>query len=126
MEIKVAIMGLGRVGSVFFNKLLDKEGQGVRIAAVADHHDDYPAVQEARRRGIPVYRDGLQLAEIGEDLDIIFDLTGNATARQKLREALAASGNRHTVIAPETVAFVIWALMAEGATLPDVHGAKGY
>lgn len=126
MEIRVGIIGLGRVGSVFFDKVMEKQGQGVRIAAVADHHEDSPAVQKARREGIPVYKDGLEVANLGDKLDVIFDLTGSAGFRQKLRETLSAAGNRHTVIAPETVALLIWALVADGETLPNVHSAKGY
>lgn len=126
MEIKVGIVGLGRVGAVFFNKLLEKEGRGVRIVAVADHHEDFPAVREAGRRGIPVYKDGMELIALGEAIDILFDLTGSAGFRQKLREAMAAAGNRHTVIAPETVALLIWALVANGQNLPNVHVVKGY
>lgn len=126
MEIKVSIVGLGRVGSVFYDRIVEKQGQGVRVVAVADRHDDLPAVRDARRRGIAVHKDGLELVAFADKIDIIFDLTGCAGFREKLRGALAVTGNRHTVVAPEVVASLIWVLVGSEQVLPDVHAVKGY
>ncbi len=63
---------------------------------------------------------------MGESIDIMFDLTGNPDARRALRSELARSGNQHTVIAPEVVAFLIWDLMGETAAFPGEHPSKGY
>ncbi|MFP4131880.1 MAG: homoserine dehydrogenase, partial [Thiohalospira sp.] len=62
----------------------------------------------------------------GSAVDIIFDLTGSPEVRQQLREKLAAAGNRHTVIAPESVARLMWTLMGAGEELPEVHAGGGY
>jgi hypothetical protein len=39
---------------------------------------------------------------------------------------MMASGNKHTVIATESIATLIWALISEGDALPNVHGKTGY
>jgi len=62
----------------------------------------------------------------GSAVDVIFDLTGSPDVRQQLREKLAAAGNRHTVIAPESIARLMWTLMETGEELPEVHASGGY
>jgi predicted dinucleotide-utilizing enzyme len=120
----IAIVGLGRVGSVFLEKLLAQSGKGVSIVAVAEKGDT-AGVALAKANGIENLNID-QLVAKGGDIDILFDLTGSAAVRQELRERLMGAGNRHTVIATESVALLIWALIADGENLPDVHGKTGY
>jgi predicted dinucleotide-utilizing enzyme len=120
----VAVVGLGRVGSVFLERLLDREGVGVEVVAITEPRNT-PGKELAVSKGIPVLNvDGLM--ELGDRIDVLFDLTGVPSVRKELREKLASSGNRHTIIANEAVARLIWALIAEGAKLPNVHGPAGY
>ncbi len=128
MAIHIAIVGLGRVGSLFFQKIIEREGKGIRIVAVAQRGQDHPAAKEAQARGIRVFQDGFEMMErVGGEVDILFDLTGDPGFRQKLRETLAQAGNHHTVIAPEMIAHLIWALVANGdEALPVVHRNIGY
>ena len=120
---KIAIVGLGRVGSVFLEALLSKANKGLEIVAVAEKGDT-PGCRLARANGIEVLDvDGL----IGKssDVDIIFDLTGVSAVRQELREKLLKSTNRHTVIATESIARMIWIFIAD-TELPDIHAVAGY
>ena len=119
----IAIVGLGRVGSVFLEALLSKANQGLEIVAVAEKSDT-PGCRLAQAKGIAILDvDGL----IGKssDVDIIFDLTGVSAVRQELREKLLKSTNRHTVIATENIARMIWMFIAD-TELPDIHAAVGY
>jgi len=125
-EVRIAIVGLGRVGSVFLSRLSEKESAGLKIVACAEKRDDAPGVEVAKNKGIPVYKDTKEIVAMGEDVDVIFDLTGNAEARKNLRGELARSGNQHTVIAPEVIAYLIWDLMGETEELPQAHQRKGY
>ena len=121
---RVAIVGLGRVGSVFLDALLKQQGKALNIVAVAESSAT-PGLATAQRQGIPV----LTLHEILQrcaEIDIVFDLTGVATVRRELRDGLAAMNNRHTVIAPESVAHLLWSLLAPGVDLPQVHARSGY
>ncbi|MHB0889137.1 Gfo/Idh/MocA family oxidoreductase [Acidithiobacillus sp.] len=120
----IAIIGLGRVGSAFLDALRNRPRQGIQIIAVAEPNHT-PGRMAAENAGIPVY-DVQDLIARSQDIDILFDLTGSHAVRQELREGLAASHNQRTVIAPESVARMIWALTVEGGGLPEVHRETGY
>lgn len=120
----IAIVGLGRVGSVFLEKLLGQSEKGVSVVAVAEKGAT-AGTALAKTHGIENLNID-QLVAKGGNIDILFDLTGLPAVRQELREKLMASGNRHTVIATESIASLIWVLMSEGESLPDVHTKTGY
>ena len=120
----IAIVGLGRVGSVFLEKLLGQSAKGIEIIAVAEKGVT-AGTALAKAHGI----ENLTLDQLiakSAKIDILFELTGLAVVRQEIREKLMASGNRHTVIATEGIASLIWVLIAEGENLPNVHGKTGY
>ncbi|MDO8707079.1 hypothetical protein [Pseudomonas sp.] len=125
-EVRIAIAGLGRVGSKFLQKLTDRIGSGVKIIAVVEANPDAPGVKIAEAGGIRVYRDVQDIVNLGDAVDVIFDLTGSIEVRKALRSGLAESNNRHTVVAPEVVAFLIWDLIAAGEAFPASHAAAGY
>lgn len=120
----IAIVGLGRVGSVFLEKLLGQSKKGVSIVAVAEKGQT-AGTALAKANGIENLNID-QLVAKGGNIDILFDLTGLPAVRQELREKLMISGNRHTVIATESVASLIWVLISEGENLPNVHVKTGY
>jgi predicted dinucleotide-utilizing enzyme len=120
----IAIVGLGRVGSVFLHKLLKQAKKGIAIVAVAEQGETAGAAL-AKLNNIENFSID-QIVAKGESIDILFDLTGLSAVRKELREKYMASENRHTVIATETIASFIWALITEGESLPDVHAKMGY
>ncbi|MFZ3071713.1 MAG: Gfo/Idh/MocA family oxidoreductase [Thermodesulfobacteriota bacterium] len=125
-KVSVAIVGLGRVGSMFLTKLAEREGDGVSIVAAAEKDAKSAGVGVAKSKGIKVFSDTKDVVSMGEDVDIIFDLTGNPEARKNLRGELARSGNQHTVIAPEVVAFLLWDIMGGKEDFPGDHKKTGY
>ena len=125
-DLKVAIAGLGQVGTTFLNKFADKMGGGVEIVAAAEINNEAPGIQVARDKGINVVTDPRELVAMGEEIDIIFDLTGNEDAKKSMRSDLARSGNHYTALVPEIVAYLVWNLMGETTVLPDKHAKIGY
>jgi len=121
--VNVAIVGLGRVGSEFLDQISILKDKGVHILAAAELGDT-PGKKEAADSGIEI-KSAEDIAGMGESLDIIFDLTGNSEVRTSLRNTLKNSENKHTVIAPETFAYLVWSLIND-KPLPDVHQHKGY
>jgi predicted dehydrogenase len=120
----IAIVGLGNMGTAFLKELLGQPNEGVEIVAVVEKNNT-PGLALAKARGI----ENLSIDELiamGNDLNILFDLTGVATVRQELRDKLLAAGNRHTIIATENVARMIWTLIASGAELPRAPVNAGY
>jgi predicted dehydrogenase len=120
----IAIVGLGRVGSVFLEKLLKQANKGISIVAVAEKGATAGAAL-AKANGIENMNLD-QLVAKCDKIDILFDLTGLAEVRKELREKLMAAENRHTVIATESIASFIWLLISDGEALPNVHAKTGY
>lgn len=125
--VKIAIAGLGRVGSLFLQKISENSKYGVEIVAAVDFSMDAPGRAVASDLGITLCSDTKEIVAMGDSIDLIFDLTGNADARGVIRGELARSGNQHTVLAPEVVAFLLWNMMSKGESFPDHHaGNEGY
>jgi predicted dehydrogenase len=123
MSAKIAVIGLGRIGSAVFQQLQGRQRQGIEIACVCEPNDT-PGRSKAQKAGVPV----LSLDEIvaeNDAVDMIFDMTGMPKVRKELREKLFASNNKHTVVVPENVAYLIWALLS-GDHVPDKDHRSGY
>jgi len=114
-NINVAIVGVGRVGKTLLEKLLDHNGKGVTIVGVADKNPDAVGRKLALEKGIKTYDSSEDIVNLGDKVDVIFELTGDSGARRDCRMAMVKSENIHTVIAPETIAFLMWNIMTGGA-----------
>ncbi len=120
----IALVGLGRIGSAFLREISSKQGKSLNLLYAAEPADT-PGKTQAIAAGIKMATLE-EIAAAGNKLDIIFDLTGNPDVRKQLREQLAAHKNQHTVIAPESVARLIWSLISTDA-LPVIEGrVTGY
>ena len=120
----IAIVGLGKVGTVFLEGLLNHGHDGITVSAVAERSES-PGTALAKSKGIPLLSIDALIAK-GESIDILFDLTGAPAVRKELREKMMAANNRHTIIATETIAQLVWSLLASGESLPTVHKQTGY
>jgi predicted dehydrogenase len=125
-QFKVAILGLGRVGSTFLSKLSTIDNIGVDIVAAVERDTKAAGLSIAQSSDIPVYTDAREVVKLGEDVDIIFDLTGNPETRKVMRADFARSGNQHTVLVTEVMAQFIWSLMDDVGGFPNFHADKGY
>ena len=120
-KVRVALLGLGSVGEIFAENFLEKiqeEHANVEIVAVASRDLESPVAMGFVHSKIPVFRDALEVIDMGDQVDIIFDLTGNAQLRKDLRARLQETNNHHTVIAPEVVAHLLWNFFGEVGELP--------
>ena len=97
----IAIIGLGRIGSVFLGAMQQKR-QRINLVCVAERMET-PAKSQATAAGIKIATLD-EIVAMGNGIDVIFDLTGIPDVRKELREKLLASNNKHTVIASETSA----------------------
>ena len=120
----IAIVGLGKMGSAFLEELLGQSNEGVEIVAVVENNDT-AGLALAKARGIENLSID-ELVRMGEDLDILFDLTDVPTVRQELRDKLRAAGNHHTIIATENIAHMVWTLIARGTDIPRIPASPGY
>lgn len=115
-NINVAIVGAGRVGHTFLEKLLEFSSKGVTVVALADNNAEAAGMKLGAEKGIKLYDNVQAIVDLGDDVDIIFELTGDSGARRDCRMAMVKSENIHTVIAPETIAFLLWNLVTDGSS----------
>ncbi len=121
---RIAIIGLGRIGSAFLRPILKKLNHGLDLVCVAEAMDT-SGRQLAVQSGIKLVTLD-EIVAMGNEIHVIFDLTGLAEVRRELREKLVASQNKQTVIASESIVRVIWALISD-EDLPVIAGrATGY
>ncbi|MDH4262259.1 MAG: homoserine dehydrogenase [Spirochaetia bacterium] len=121
--MNIAIVGLGRIGTSFINRVMDLKSKGIYIIA-ASENEDTEGKKAAMAKQIQILTPD-EITTMGDYLDIIFDLTGNPKVRKDLRDGLKKRRNTYTVIAPENIVHLLWAVMEDKA-LPDVHLNKGY
>jgi len=118
--INVALLGLGRIGHQFATTLakhIEEGDKQIKIVAVAERDPNSAVAKQFASKGVVVYTDAVDIAELGEKVDVIFDLTGVPSIRQALRDKLQAQGNHHTVLVPEVIARLLWSFLEEGVSL---------
>lgn len=124
-KIKIALLGLGEIGQEFaehFLEITQEQHKPVEIVAVSDPDTESPVALGFAHSGVPVLADPLEVVAMGDQVDVIFDLTGDDALRQRLRDALAASGNRHTVLAPQVMARLLSLFFDTEYVLPQAAG----
>lgn len=115
----VAIVGLGRVGSAFLEKVVSRKDV-ISVKCVCELYDT-PGRRLAEKENISVA--GLdELIGFGVGLDIIFDLTGDENVTLSLRRKLEKAGNTYTKVAQNRLARLVWDLLGEDEqqAMPDV------
>lgn len=124
MLVRIALAGLGRVGTRFLEAVLEVPPQEIEIRGVAQPGET-PGKALAAGRGLRVVDDALELLD-DKDLDILFDFTGSEKVRRDLRSELVSRSNRRIVIAPESFAHLVWNVLRRQDNLPEVHDHHGY
>lgn len=123
--IRVAIVGGGRTGTPLLKALLERPY--VQVIGLADHDLDSPGAALARENGIFVCQYADVLAAKGEEIDLIIEVSGDASVKRMLRDAFIAQGNRKTAIVNDLAARLILSLATCSDTLVETHhpGDKG-
>jgi len=109
VERKVLIIGAGRGGSALIKALHDMEK--LKVVAVIDQDLAAPGIKLAKAYHLPVDADFHQY--LNDDLDVIFDATGDEAIFAYLKKRKA----NHTVLIPGSVANLIISLIEEKEAL---------
>lgn len=121
---RIAIVGLGRIGSAFLRQISKRRHESLELVCAAELNDT-PGRQAARAAGVKISSLD-EIVSLGEKIHVIFELTGMPEVRRELRDKLVASGNSKTVIASESIVRVIWGLISD-EELPVIAGrVTGY
>lgn len=121
--IRVAVIGLGQVGTPLLEALLNHSF--VEVAMVADYREGAPGMELARSRGIPATTDFTQVARLQEPADMIIDVSGDRGVKNALRLQLQLLNNTHSIIVPERVALLMLS-MVRGELVQGHQGVAGY
>ncbi|EWY37131.1 oxidoreductase [Skermanella stibiiresistens SB22] len=122
-KIRIAIVGAGETGAPLLEQLLSADF--VKIVGIADLDDKAPGIVLAQSKGVRTYGDFMDLARLGEDIDILIDVTGVHKVRDGLRQYMRDSDNHHTVIMHELIAVLLLSL-SKGELVRIKHGDLDY
>ncbi|KZE25380.1 oxidoreductase family protein [Crenobacter luteus] len=122
-KIRVGMIGAGETGTPLLRQLL--QAPFVEVVGVADLDFSRPGIAVARDHGVAVTANFMELAEQGDAVDILIDVTGSKKVREDLRRYLQFSGNAHTVILHERIALLMMSLSA-GHLVETRHGELAY
>jgi hypothetical protein len=125
--VSVLLIGLGRVGSRFYEKFRQMGEGKVRILGVCEIDPNHPVSRQARLDGIPVFEDYHRALRPGNPpVDIILDTTNIPEVKNDLRHLLEETGNHHTVLLPLVASYLLWHMAAPGEELVQDHADPGY
>ena len=120
-KITVFMIGLGRIGGRFYEKFTSMDQDKVEIIAISEPNMGNALIDDALDRGIPNYPQYEEaVKEFGEGIDIIMDTSNRTEIKLTLRKLLQEADNRHTVILPMVVDYLMWYLMDDKA-MPQAH-----
>ena len=122
-SISVGIIGAGETGAPPLELLLDAEF--VNVMGVADLDPEQPGMKLAREHGVNTTPNFMDLAKLGEAVDILIDVTGVRDVRDQLRHHLEATHNNHTIIMHERIVMLVLSLI-NGQLVEMKHGAVEY
>jgi len=119
--MRITIVGLGDIGETFSAHLLEQIQQhGVPMEIVAVCHPDQgsPVMLGFSQNGVMTTTEAQDLIEIGEEIDMIIDLTGDPNVNHILRMGMLKKNNLHTVVTRRVVAQAMWYFFGERTELP--------
>lgn len=122
-KIRIGVIGAGETGTPLLKQLLD--ASFVEVVGVADLNQDMPGIKLARERGIKTTADFMDIAKLGNGVDILIDVTGVAKVREQLREFFQQSGNHHTIIMHELIAVLMMSL-SKNELVTSKHNQRDY
>jgi predicted dinucleotide-utilizing enzyme len=126
-EVSVLMIGVGRVGSRFYEKFRALGPKRVNLLGVCERDSGHPFLHRVEKDGVPVYPDYRKaIRELGPKVDIIFDTTNVAPVKQDIRNLLAEEKNHHTVLLPLVVSYLLWHMAAPEEDLITDHDDPGY
>lgn len=120
---RIAVIGAGETGTPLLTQLLD--APFVEILGVADLDAEAPGMRLARERGVATTTDFMDLARLGEAVDVLIDVTGVPKVREALRQHMQDSGNTHTLIVHEMVVQLMLSLLS-GRLVQLKHEVEEY
>ncbi len=122
-KIRIGVIGAGETGTPLLQQLLDSSF--VDVVGVADLNQEMPGIKLAREHGIVTTTDFMEIARLGDGVDILIDVTGVTKVREQLRDYFQQSGNHHTIIMHELIAVLMMSL-SQNVLISSKHDQRDY
>lgn len=122
-QFRIVVVGAGETGTPLLKQLLNSSF--VKVLGVADLDLTMPGIAAAREHGVKVTDNFMELLSLGEEVDIVIDVTGAPKVREALRKHMVDTNNHHTLIMHERIALLMMSLSA-GQVVTGKHGSQEY
>ncbi|MDY0137601.1 MAG: homoserine dehydrogenase [Thiomicrospira sp.] len=127
-QITILMIGLGRIGGKFYQQFTKLDEARVKIIAVSEPNMTNPLLEDAKTRGIanhPNFEEAIR--EYGSKIDIIMDTSNRPEIKLAVRKLLQETENKHTVLVPMVVDYLMWYLLPDAEAIPQSHHSSiGY
>ena len=121
-KVTILMIGLGRIGGKFYEEFTKLDTSRVEIIGISEPNLENPLVQDAEARGIPnflEFEDAVH--QYGEKIDIIMDTSNRKDLKLAARKLLQETENKHTVVVPMIVDYLMWYLLPDAEDLQQSH-----
>lgn len=118
-KVRIAVVGGGRMGTPLIMDFLTRPF--VSLVGVADVNPESRGAQIAKTHGIFFCEDTSVLAQKGEEIDMIIDVSGDPDVKKSLKQAFIDSNNRSTIIVHDLTARLIMSLAADSSELVETY-----
>jgi predicted homoserine dehydrogenase-like protein len=119
-KVRIAIVGGGRTGTPLIEQFL--QTPYTDLVGVADVDAESPGAKLARDNGVFFTTDAMLFASKGDEIDLLIEVSGDATLKRRLKDAFIQEGNRHTIIMHDLVARLVMSLVSDSDVLvPSLH-----
>ena len=122
-KIRIALIGAGETGTPLLRTLLAQEF--VELVGIADLDSAMPGILLAQQNGVTTTNNFMDFLALGDQVDILIDVTGAPKVREQLRSALQERNNKHTIIMHEMIAVLLMS-MAQGKLVSIKHNHLNY
>lgn len=118
--VRIAIVGGGRTGAPLIEDLLKRPY--VKLVGIADVDADSPGARLAKANDIFFTDDAMVFATNGHEIDLLIEVSGDATVKRRLKDAFIKEGNRHTIIMHDLIARLVMTMVTNADELvASVH-----
>lgn len=116
---RVAVVGGGRTGTPLIQDLLDRPY--VDLVGVADVNSESTGALLAKGAGVFFTTDAMELVGMGEDIDLIIEVSGDPDLKPRMKQAYQEQGNRHTIILHDLVARLFISMVSGAQELVETY-----
>lgn len=116
-KVRVAFVGGGGTAVPLLEDLLRRPF--IDVVGIADVDETSRGGQLAKANGIFFTTDALVFASKGDEIDVLFELSGDPLIKRRLKNAFVAEGNLHTIIVHDLVARMMLSVAMSSATLAE-------